>query len=121
MKNNKTLLILIVVAVLVGAYTAFLYYNKHKDPQADYAQADERNAIILCMTAEYVKYYEQDLPDNDIMPVCRARWQTVQQTIPFEKYKQVMLDTPFQRDEPEETAAVRKTYNDILSGVPQTE
>lgn len=116
--KSKLFLSIIVLAVVLGAFTAYFQTRPTTNTSTTYREIDMQNGISQCMTIEYAKRYQDTLPEKDVMPICRARWQTVTQTISYDTFKEHLLETPYQRKESDATKKIRKLYGDILMGVP---
>lgn len=86
---------------------------------ANYSEQDKHKAIIMCMTVEYVQFYQEHPAEEDAMEICHARFKRLTQDIPYEHYKKWVSETPYSPYPSLETSAILEQYNRIMLGLDQ--
>lgn len=85
--------------------------------EESYGDQDRYKAIIMCMTVEYVQFYQEYPAEEDVMDRCNARFQRLTQSIPYEQYKKLVLETPYTPYPSAETSAILEEYHRIMLGL----
>ncbi|WP_028358094.1 hypothetical protein [Brackiella oedipodis] len=116
--NKRWLCGLSLACIFVSLSAGSIAWSQESAQTQDYQQADYEDAITLCMTVEYVKHYQLDPAENDVLPLCKARWNKLKAALPYAQYQTYILNTPYAYEVNEETHKVLQTYNNILMGVP---
>lgn len=104
------------------ALTPLLFLTTHtaavaNDEPRTYSEADRQKAIIMCMTAEYVKFYQEYPAEEDVMPLCHQRFEQLITEIPYAEYEQWVLQTPYSAYPNSETSSIMMRYNKHMLGL----
>lgn len=102
---------------LLGLTALFSYSSYAQSDVENYSEQDKHKAIIMCMTVEYVQFYQEHPAEDDVMDICNARYRRLTQDIPYEHYKQWVLETPYSPYPSAETSAILEQYNRIMLGL----
>lgn len=83
----------------------------------NYTEQDRHKAIIMCMTVEYVQLHQEHPAEEDLIDICNARFKQLTQEIPYEEYKQWVLETSYSPYPSTETSVILEKYNHIMLGL----
>ena len=107
----------IAISAIISAILSPTAVAQSEETTPSFSELDRQKAIIRCMTLEYVGFYQEHPAEADAMDICNARFQRLTQEIPYENYKQWVLDTPYSPYPAAETSAIQEQYNHIMFGI----
>ncbi|MDO5667266.1 MAG: hypothetical protein Q4G44_05530 [Alcaligenaceae bacterium] len=117
MINNHKIRSLLVTALFAFGSLFALTAEAQQLEDENYSDIDRYKAIIMCMTVEYVQFYQEHPAEEDVMDICQSRFNRLSDDIPYEQYKNWVLETPYTPYPSVETSAILEQYHRIMLGL----